>query len=123
MPAHRVRPLVAEQVLDGMRACQARGMTFDEAWAFVVGRANTREGVIRLPHNTEHRRGWREALAATKAEWEAAWHNEPTAFSRAMALLDDVDFSAPAVPRGEALPRVVELLPSPLLSRALKAAA
>lgn len=39
------------------------------------------------PHATQHRRGWRRAMIATRSEARAAWLDQPTAFAVAVGRL------------------------------------
>jgi len=82
---------VPEQVRDALAACRSAGMLFDEAWALVVDGATTRSGhgMVKLPHNTGERRGWREALEATRGEWESAYERRPSRLSMALDGCND----------------------------------
>jgi hypothetical protein len=106
---------VPAQVLAGLRACREEGLDFDSAWAAVVGSASTTgRGAVRLPHATEHRRGWVEALSATREEWRACWHGEPTAISRMLDVFADLDdHSSVAAPRPDE-PGRLHVLPRPV---------
>lgn len=42
------------------------------------------------PHATQHRRGWRRAMIATRSEARAAWLGEPTSFAAAVQRLTDL---------------------------------
>jgi hypothetical protein len=115
---------VPEQVRLALLDRRARGMDFHTAWAEVVSTASTTgRQPVKLPHATVHRRQWIEALTATKAEWEACWLGEPTAFSEAVAMVGDVDCSAPAAPRGEGATRIVHALPHASIARDMPKAA
>ncbi|WP_272473656.1 hypothetical protein [Baekduia alba] len=98
-------------------------MSFAEAWAAVVETATTTDRhPVRLPHATEERRGWIEALSATRAEWEACWHGEPTAVSRMLDAFADLDDrSTRAIPRADTPVRLHVVLPPASISRALPA--
>jgi hypothetical protein len=57
---------------------------FDDAWtqswnAMILEHA--------WPHATQHRRGWRSAMLATRSEARAAWLGQPTAFALAVERL------------------------------------
>ncbi len=100
MAPARVYPTVPEQVLAGLLACRDRGLAFDQAWLETIG-DRRRSGVVRFPHLTKERRGWRDALAATRAEWQAAYNGEPTEVSdvvlrigRLLAEGDDASVAA-----------------------------
>lgn len=90
MPAPRVYPTVPEQVRSGLADCRARGLVFAEAWAATVGHRRQR-GTVVFPHLTRERRAWREALEATRGEWQAAYDRLPTtaaaAFEHVAGLL------------------------------------
>jgi hypothetical protein len=78
------------QLRHALERDRAAGVDFDEAWE------RAREA-IRFPHRTEPRDQWKAALDATRDEWRAAWHGEPTAFATvAEALLAATDDSRPA---------------------------
>lgn len=106
MAAHRKYPPVQEQVYVGLAACRAQGLDFDRAWRRVVtlGATSKSDALVRLPHDTSHRRGWKAALEATRGEWAAAYRGEPTSLSRALErseVLRDAD-----VDRSELVPPV-----------------
>lgn len=52
-----------------MRASKAAGVEFDRAWRSAYGRIN-------WPHDTDHRREWKSALAVTRVSWRSAYVDE-----------------------------------------------
>jgi hypothetical protein len=96
-------------------------MDFESAWSAVVGTASTTgRAPVKLPHATVDRRGWVEALEATRSEWAACWRGESTAVSRmldAFAGLDDR--SSDATTRRDAPVRLHVVLPPASIARRL----
>lgn len=83
---------MAELLLDAKRSVLAeRGYVtlrdFDEAWAASWERMIVEHA---WPHATQHRRGWRTAMLATRSEVRAAWLDQPTAFALCVARLSEV---------------------------------
>jgi len=60
---------------------------FEEAWAACWARMIVEHA---WPHATQHRRGWRIAMLATRSEARAAWLDDPTPFAFAVQRLTDV---------------------------------
>jgi hypothetical protein len=90
--ARRARPPVHEQVLAGLKQCREDGLDFEASWLRTVGREGSQRGTVIFPHQTKQRRAWREALAATREEWRAAFDGVQTPLSaalRALAATDD----------------------------------
>lgn len=97
---------MAELLLDAKRSVLAeRGYVtlrdFDEAWAASWERMIVEHA---WPHATQHRRGWRTAMLATRSELRAAWLGQPTAFAVAVERLSDVA-GVPLEP--ERVPKVI----------------
>jgi hypothetical protein len=72
---------------------------------------------VRFPHATEHRRGWREALEATRDEWQAAYENRQSPFTRAFEHLQSAgmtDWTREAFHRHRERPTVLALAPPPV---------
>lgn len=56
------------------------------------------------PHATQHRRGWRQAMIATRTEARAAWLDQPSAFATTVQRLT-VMHGGPLEPKR--VPRVI----------------
>lgn len=111
MANHRKFPRPPEALRDVLAECRGEGLSFDEAWRVALGTRRCR-GRVRFPDDTVQRRGWRDALAATREEWRAAYLGRETALSRALALVAAEDDTAqPAVLAGERAPRLGHVTP------------
>lgn len=64
----------AERLRDSLLVQKGNGVHFDIAWSVAL------EGA--LP--SHERRDWREALVATRPDWERAYNREQTAFAKAI---------------------------------------
>lgn len=71
-PAVQVRVLLVRARLQGLE--------FDRAWQYALGtppsgRPNSRQGLVRWPHDTNHRQEWKGVFEdrGTVASWEAAY--------------------------------------------------
>lgn len=60
---------------------------FEEAWSSCWARMIAEHA---WPHATQHRRGWRTAMLATRSEARAAWLDMETPFASAVQRLTDV---------------------------------
>lgn len=75
MPAPVRRPPPPEQLRAALTVLRAEGLPFGEAWALALR-------AVVWPHDTVHRRQWREALAETRGEWEACYGRVETPVAR-----------------------------------------
>ena len=69
------------QLRRALAEARLAGESFSEAWERIFPR-----GLV-YPHDTHARRAWKEALRATRAEWEAAYDGRPTTFATTAAAL------------------------------------
>lgn len=60
--------------------CKLLDATFEEAWELTWRR-------IVWPHDTDHRRQWKEALRSTREEWRACYTDMPSVASGNMTVL------------------------------------
>jgi hypothetical protein len=60
------RPPPPAQLRVALAYLRCEGYLFDDAWPLALKR-------VVWPHDTTHRRQWREALRATRPEWEACY--------------------------------------------------
>lgn len=78
-------PTPTEQVRVELQAARARGESFEDA------SEPTLRQKTHWPHDTAIRRAWREALAATRDEWRAAYYGWPTRAAAVLASLAEQD--------------------------------
>lgn len=71
-PARQLRALLARSRANG----RDFGSAWDFAWRSMV-----------MPHDTEERRAWREALDATRSEWRRAYEGEQSPRVEAIKVL------------------------------------
>ena len=70
MAAPRIHPTVPQQVRARLEANKSAGVAFDAAWERALHRLDYVRG--------EDSRAWREAMAATREEWHAAYDEQWT---------------------------------------------
>ena len=94
-PPIRLHPtaLLAQALAYG----RARGVPFDAAWEEALPTC--------WPTDSRLRMEWREAIQATRAEWEAAYEGRPTPFSvlapRLLAALTERETQHPGAHPGQ----------------------
>lgn len=74
-------PSPAEQLRDRLAMAKRAHLPFDVAWERAWKR-------VKWPHDTEHRRSWKCALAATRSSYEDAYEGMVSPTAEAVGLLE-----------------------------------